>query len=65
MMQKALYIILAVLGVAGAALSVGMLIAAIDAAEWGRVVLYCVTMVVCAELAILNILKLKQKNDDV
>ena len=59
MTKKVLAIIFAVVGIVGAALSVGMLISAIRFLEWGRVILYCVTLAVCVELAVLNILKLK------
>lgn len=56
MKKKVFSIIFSVLGVLGAALSVGMLISAIEASEWGRVVLYCVTVAVCVEFAVIHIL---------
>jgi len=57
-------IVLAVIGVAGAALSVCMLISAILFSEWGRVILYSVTLAVCVELAVLNVLQLKPKKEE-
>lgn len=63
-MRKVFSVFLAVLGIVGAALSVGMLISAIKTFEWGRVVLYCVTLAVCVELAVLNIAMLKPKKED-
>lgn len=57
-------VLLSVIGIAGAVLSVGMLISAIQASEWGRVVLYCVTLAACVELAVLNLPKLKSKKLD-
>ena len=56
MLKKVLSILFSVLGVLGAALSVGMVISAIAASEWGRVVLYCITLAVCVELAVIHIL---------
>ena len=64
MIRKVLSIILTVIGIAGAALSVGMLITAIQASEWGRVVLYCVTLAVCVELAVIHIINLQQKKKE-
>lgn len=54
-------IIAAILGIIGAAVSVGMVIRAVQWREWGRVVLYCVTTVVCVEMTVLAIVKLKDK----
>lgn len=64
MMKKVLSILIAVIGIVGAGVSVGMLIPAIQFSEWGRVILYCVTLAVCVELAVLNILKLKADKTD-
>ena len=64
MTKKILSIIFAIIGILGAVLSVGMLVTAIDASEWGRVILYCVTLAVCVELAVINILNLKTKKED-
>ncbi len=62
--RKVVLVLLTVLGAAGAVLSVGMLISAIRFLEWGRVILYCVTLAVSVELALLNILKLKPGETD-
>ena len=48
---------MALLGILGAVLSVVMLISAIGHLEWGRVVLYAVTLGVCVELTVLSVLK--------
>lgn len=64
MTKKILSIILAVTGVFGSALSVGMVITAINASEWGRVVFYCVTLAVSVELAVINIQKLIPKKEE-
>lgn len=64
MTKKIQSIIFAIIGILGAVLSVGMLVTAIDASEWGRVILYCVTLAVCVELAVINILNLKTKKED-
>ena len=64
MTKKILSIIFAIIGILGAVLSVEMLVTAIDASEWGRVILYCVTLAVCVELAVINILNLKTKKED-
>ena len=63
-MKKTLrgFLILAVVaGIAGAALSVAMVISAVQFGEWGRVVLYSVTTAVCLEMALLAIGKLRSK----
>lgn len=57
-------VILAVIGIVGAALSVAMLISAIRFSEWGRVVLYSVTLAVCVEFAVMNILSLKPNKSE-
>lgn len=64
MTKKILSIILAVTGFFGAAFSVGMVITAINASEWGRVVFYCVTLAVSVELAVINIQKLIPKKEE-
>lgn len=56
-----LLILAAVAGIVGAGLSVGMLIRAVQWSEWGRVILYSVTMVVCVEMTVLSIVKLRSK----
>ena len=57
-------VILAAVGIAGGALSVCMLIPAIQLSEWGRVIAYCVTLAVCVELAVLNMLKLNPEKKE-
>ena len=64
MVRKVLSIVFAVLGIIGAALSVAMLITAVNASEWGRVVLYSVTLAVCVELSVINILNLKPRKEE-
>ena len=53
----------AILGIVGAAASIGMVIRAVQWREWGRVVLYCVTTAVCVEMTVLAIAKSKGKAD--
>lgn len=60
--KNILYVILALLGIVGAGLSVAMIISAVNFGEWGRVVLYCVTLAVCVELAVVGISKLRLAN---
>ncbi len=65
MRKKILSVLLTVFGGVGAGLSIAMLISAIQFSEWGRVILYCVTLAVCVELVVLNIAKLKpEKNQE-
>jgi len=54
-----LLLLLGVIFVAGAGLSVAMLISAISFLEWGRVVLYSVTLGICVEAAVLCFMKCK------
>lgn len=60
--KKLLFILLTVLGIVGAGLSVAMVISAVIQSEWGRVVLYSVTMAICIEMTVLSILRLKPEN---
>ena len=53
------FLLLAILGIVGAGLSVAMLISSVAFLEWGRVVLYSVTLAVCVEMAVLCISRLK------
>ncbi len=62
--NKIVSVLLALIGIVGAVLSVVMLITAIQFSEWGRVILYCVTLAVCVELTWLNILNIKQKKNE-
>ena len=62
--MKAIFVLLALIGLVGAALSVVMLISSIQFSEWGRVILYCVTLAVCVELIMLNIMNLKAKKNE-
>ena len=54
-------IVAAILGIIGTAVSVGMVIRAVQWREWGRVVVYCTTTAVCVEMTVLAIVKLKDK----
>ena len=56
-----LLILIAISGVVGAAVSVGMVISALQFSEWGRVVLYSVTTAVCVEMTVLAVGKLRSK----
>ena len=56
-----LLILTAIAGVVGAAVSVGMVISALQFSEWGRVVLYSVTTAVCVEMTVLSVGKLRSK----
>lgn len=56
-----LMIIAVIAGICGAALSVAMVISAVQFSEWGRVVLYSVTTAVCVEMVVLAIGKLRGK----
>lgn len=60
-LSSAFLLLSAIAGVAGAAISVTMVIRAVQWNEWGRVILYCVTAAVCVEMALLTIVKLKNK----
>ncbi len=62
--NKVVSVLLALIGIVGAVLSVVMLISAIAFSEWGRVVLYCVTLAVCVELTVLNIMNMKPKKNE-
>ena len=55
-------ILVIVAGVAGAGLSVAMLIRAVEWSEWGRVILYSVTVAVCVEMVVLAVGKLREGN---
>ena len=62
---KVLFIILAAIGVIGVILSVILLISAIRFGELGRVLLYSISALVCAELAVLSVMKaLSNKRDN-
>ena len=62
--MKVISALLALIGIVGAVLSVVMVISAIQFYEWGRVILYCVTLAVCVELSVLNIMNLKPKKNE-
>ena len=61
---KFLFVILAAAGVIGVILSAILLVSAIRFGELGRVLLYSVTAIVCAELAAISITKLLPKKED-
>lgn len=58
-LKNMLFVIMIVAGIIGAGLSVAMLISSVAFLEWGRVVLYSVTLAVCVEMAVLCISRLK------
>ena len=64
-MKRQLFVLLmlfaAIAGAVGAAVSIAMVIRAVQWSEWGRVVLYSVTTAICVEMAVLSISKLKNK----
>lgn len=53
-------ILVIIAGFAGAGVSIAMLIRAVQWSEWGRVIVYGVTLTVCVELAVILIGKLKE-----
>ena len=57
-MKRAIFVVLAVIGVLGVLLSISQFIVAIVFGELGRVLLYFILAALCAELAIVTILKL-------
>lgn len=56
-----LLIIAIIAGIIGAALSVAMVIRAVQWSEWGRVVLYSCTMAACIEMTVISGAKLLHK----
>ena len=58
-----LLILAALLGIAGAGVSVAMLIRAVEWSEWGRVIVYSVSLAVSVEISVLAIGKLRQKDN--
>ena len=58
---SALLILAVIAGIAGTAVSVGMVARAVQWSEWGRVVLYSVTLAACVEMAVLAFGKLRSK----
>ena len=64
MKQKAIFLLLLIASIGcigAAALSVAMLISAVQFGEWGRVLVYSVTTAFSVEMAVLSIGKLKNK----
>ena len=57
--NKVISVILSLVGIGGAVAALVILISAVKAAEWGRVVFYSVMMAIAVEMAILNISALK------
>ena len=60
-MNKILSVILAVIGCAGAVLSIVMLISAVQFLEWGRVFFYLLLAVVSAQVGIWGIISVIRK----
>lgn len=63
-MHKYMIALAGLLGVVGMTLSVIMLISAFRFSEWGRVFLYFLTLVICAEATIVCFGKLFKGNKD-
>lgn len=65
--MKKLYIILLLLvvvaGVVGAAVSVAMLVRAVQWSEWGRVIFYSFIIALCVEMTVLSISRLRNQED--
>lgn len=61
--KRLAFLLIGLIGIAGAVLSVVMLVSAIQFKELGRVILYLVTTVVCVEMTILSFLKAFPKKE--
>ena len=62
--RKIFCVLFVLLGIVGAALSVAMVVRAVQFSEWGRVILYSVALGLCVEMAVLSGSKLKSANKD-
>ena len=60
-MRKVLFVILGLLCLAGAVFGIVMTVMAFRFMEYGRVVFYLVTTIVCIELVIISLMKIKHK----
>jgi len=61
--KRLVFLLLALVGIAGIVLSAIMLISAIRFYELGRVVLYSVTAIICLEMTVLSLMKAFPKNE--
>lgn len=60
---KTLLILAVIAGVVGVALSIAMIVRAVQWQEWGRVFLYLVTAIVSLEMIVLAVSKLREKEN--
>jgi len=60
-MRKVLFLILGFVGLAGAVFGIVMTVMAFRFMEYGRVVFYLVITIVCIELVIISLMKIKHK----
>lgn len=60
--KRMVFLLFALIGIAGTVLSAIMLISAIRFYELGRVVLYSVTAIICLEMTVLSLMKAFPKN---
>ena len=60
-MNRFLYLLLLVAGIAGCIFGISMTVMAFRFMEYGRVVFYLVITIVCIELAIISLMKIKHK----
>jgi hypothetical protein len=63
-LKKVIAILSAVIFAVGAGLCVASLVYAVEALEWGRVVLYSVCLAACIECLVLLWPRLKNKNEE-
>ena len=63
-LKKTLAFVLSAVCIFGAGLCIAMVVRAVQALEWGRVLLYGVCLVVCVECTVLIVLNLKDKTKD-
>ena len=60
-MRKVLFLILGLLGLAGAVFGIVMTVIAFRFMEYGRVIFYLVITIACIELVIISLMKIKHK----
>ena len=63
-LKKTLAFVLSAVCIFGAGLCIAMVVRAVQALEWGRVLLYGVCLAVCVECTVLLLLNLKDKMKD-
>lgn len=64
-MRRFLLVLIALVGLIGVILSLIMLVTAIRFNEFGRVILYFTTLLICGEMSVIAIIKLWCKKDDI